>query len=140
MDLKLPNSVNLLFAHFALTMMLVVQMCDGFAEGLDAGGRAIFASSHGDVDGVWSLEAALYLCMVLDLQQTTQSSAITVVYLRRALPKVCPAGRVIAIATFVCSFGCPNDTGRSARRVESGVRLVAFMGFAELEMDRRVQF
>lgn len=52
-----------LLAHFALAMMLVVQMGNGFTERLDSSGWSVLATSHRDVDCVWSLKAALDICV-----------------------------------------------------------------------------
>ena len=40
----------------------------------------------------------------------------------------------------VCLFGCPDDTSCGARGIETGVRLVAFVRFAEVPVDAGAKF
>jgi hypothetical protein len=48
--------------------------------------------------------------------------------------------RLVEIALFVGTLRSPDDTGRGSSWVEAGVRFVAFVAFAELAVDGRVEF
>lgn len=103
----------------ALTVHLVVHVCDGLAKGLDTGGRAILSGSSGDVDGGRSLEAALDI--VFDLGS--------------ALTQVCPLLGLLKETIFTCTFGTPDDTGGGSGRIETGVGQVTLVGSTELTMN-----
>jgi hypothetical protein len=104
-------------------VVLVVEAGDGGAQRFDAGRGRVLAAVDGDLDLSRPQEAALDL--VLDLGC--------------ALAQVGPLLRVVEVAALVGAFGGPDDAGRRARRVQAGVRLVALVALAELQVDGRVE-
>jgi hypothetical protein len=84
----------------------------------------IFTSSHGQVNVVRPLKAALDI----------------IVYFRSALTQVGPLFRMVEKAFVVGLFSTPDDARRSTRRVQTSMRLVACMSAPELAVDRRAQF
>lgn len=106
-------------ALLALAMRLVVEVGDGLAEGLDAGGGAVLAGGHGNVNGVGTGETAGNV--VFDLGGT--------------LAEVGPFLGVFHEAVLAGALGAPDDAGGGAAGVEAGMGHVAFVGIAELAVD-----
>lgn len=107
------------FALLALAVHDVVEVGDGLAQRLDASGRAVLATSHGDLDGLGALEAAGNV--IFDL--------------RGSLTKVGPGIGVLGEAVLVGALCAPDHTRRRSAGVEAGMGHMAFMGIAELAMD-----
>jgi hypothetical protein len=63
-----------------------------------------------------------------------------VLYFRSTLAQIRPFVWVLEEAMFVGTLSAPNDTSGCASRVETSVRLVAFVCVAELAMDLGVSF
>jgi hypothetical protein len=74
----------------------VVQMGDGFSQGLDTSGWPVLAAVQADVDGLGSGEAALDI----------------VLYLGGSLAQICPFIGFLEKAMLSRSLGAPNDSGR----------------------------
>lgn len=108
-----------ILAGLVLAMVLVVQVGYGLAQGLDAGGGAVLAGSHGDVNGVGPGEAA----------------GNVVLNLRGALAEVGPLVGVLGEAVLAGALGAPDDTSRGAAGVEAGMGHVALVGAAELPVN-----
>lgn len=100
-------------------MHFVVQLGNGLSQGSDAGCRAIFSGSHGDVDGLGPLEAAGDV--ILDLGG--------------ALAQVCPDLGLVEKAIFGGALGAPDNASRGAARVKAGMGHVALVGISKLAMD-----
>lgn len=99
-------------------MMLVVKPRHGLSQWLDTSRGTILASMACNVDLLRPLEAAFDL----------------IINLRGTLTQVGPALGILEISMFVCALRGPYDTGGGTGRVETGVRLVAFVG-TELTVD-----
>lgn len=117
-------------ASLSLTVMLVVHLGDGLAEGLDASGRGIFSAGDGNVDMGWPLEAAFDV--VLDLATLRKFISVLVcrsvlvgrgdvaaggTHLRSTLTQVGPSLWLLEIAELACPLRAPDDTGRGPRGV-----------------------
>jgi hypothetical protein len=69
-----------------------------------------------------------------------ETSLDAIIDLWSSLAQVCPFVRVISEAVLVCLLRRPDYTGCGTRRIETGVRLVAFVRFAEVAVDAGAQF
>lgn len=108
-----------IFAWLSLSVVFVVQVCNGFPERFDASGGTILSRSTADFDCLWPLEASVDL--VVDLWSS--------------LAQVGPAGRVFKVAMLVGSLGGPHNTGGSTSRIKTSVSAVAFVRVAELAVN-----
>lgn len=102
----------------------VVEIGDGLSERLDTGSGTVFSGSHGDVNGVGSLEATGDV--VLDFGGT--------------LAEVGPALGVLEEAILGGSLSTPDDTGGGSAGVETGVGQVTLVGVTELTMNLGLEF
>lgn len=99
-------------------MMLIVKLGDRFSQRLDTRSGTVLAAMARDIHLLGALKAALDL----------------VVDLGCALAQIGPALGVLQVAVLIGPLRRPDDTGRGAGGVETGMRLVALVG-AELAMD-----
>lgn len=107
-----------ILALLPLAVMLIVQTCNGGAQRLDTGGRAVLARSRGNGDCGRSGEASLDL----------------VVRFGSTLTQISPAGGILGVAVFGGSLCAPDYTGRGTGSIEAGVGTVSLVGGSELAM------
>lgn len=105
-------------------MMRIVQVRNSSSQSLDTGGRSVFSSGHGNINGLRSFEATFDI----------------IVDFRCTLTQVCPFLRLLQEAMLVGSLRAPNYTGGGTSRVEASVWFVALVGIAELFVDFGVCF
>lgn len=108
-----------ILALLPLAIVLIVQTCNGGAQRLDTGGRAVLPRSRGNGDCCRSGEAPLDL----------------IVSFGSTLTQIGPAGGVLGVAVFGGSLSAPDYTGRGTGSIETGVGTVSLVGGSELAMS-----
>ena len=120
---------------FALAVHLVVEVGDGFAEGLDAGCGTILARVYGDVEVLGAGEAALdlvvdfrgalcdYVLVGCDMGNRWETDTHT--------SKVCPLLGLLKETMLAGLLGAPDDSGGGSSGIQASMRKMSMMEMLE---------